>query len=216
MAMPAAPGEIYEVVLECRQEGQQVMNVLHFEALTPTDNVELRLLRALVECLLTVLLPGSTSNLQFVRCKGKRVFPTLGPVLEIGAEAGDVIQGADVGDSVPTFVSVCTNIHTSRGGRSGRGRMFLFGVPEGATQGSFIQTTNPYWGVILAYLACVVGKFVTQGDPPAPNRWALGVLSRKIGGTKPPYAAGAFAAAVRLTANNRLASTVSRKVGRGS
>lgn len=212
----AATGEVYEVVLECRQEGQQVMNVLHFQALSPIDNVETRLLRALVECLLTVLLPGSTSNLQFVRCKGKRVYPDLGPVLEIGAEQGDVIQGADAGDSVPTFVSVCANIHTSRGGRVGRGRMFIFGVPEGATQGSYIQTTNPYWGVILAYLACVAGKFITQTDPPAANRWQLGVMSRKLGGAKPPYTVQGFAGAVRLVANNRLASTVSRKVGRGS
>lgn len=212
----AATGEVYEVVLECRQEGQQVLNVLHFQALTPIDNVETRLLRALVECLLTVLLPGSTSNLQYVECRGKRVYPDVGPVLEIGQEVGDTIQGADAGDSVPTFVSVCVNIHTSRGGRSGRGRMFLPGVPEGATQGSYIQTTNPYWGVILAYLACVAGKFITQTDPPAANRWQLGVMSRKLGGAKPPYTAAGFAPAVRLAPLNRLASTVSRKVGRGS
>ena len=212
----AAQGEVYEVVLECRQEGQQVLNVLHFQALTAIDNVETRLLRAMVECLLTVLLPDSTSNLQYVRCKGKRVFPTLGPVLEIGQEPGDVVQGAEVGDSVPTFVAVCANIHTSRGGRSGRGRMFIFGVPEGATQGSYIQTSNPYWTVILAYLACVAGKFITQSDPPAANRWQLGVMSRKLGGPKPPYTADGFAAATRITPNNRLASMVSRKVGHGS
>jgi hypothetical protein len=189
---PAATGEVYEVVLECRQEGQQVMNVLHFRALTPSDNVELRLLRALVECLLTVLLPGSTSNLQFVKCRGKRVFPDLGPVLEVGPELGDVVQGADVGDSVPTFVSVCANIHTTRGGKVGRGRMFIFGVPEGATQGSYIQ-----------------------GDPPAANRWQIGVQSRKLGGAKAPYTVEGFAPAVSIIPNNRLASTVSRKVGHG-
>lgn len=211
----AATGEVYEVVLECRQEGQQVMNVLHFRALTPTDNVELRLLRALVECLLTVLLPGSTSNLQFVKCRGKRVYPDLGPVLEVGPELNDVIQGADVGDSVPTFVSVCANIHTSRGGKVGRGRMFIFGVPEGATQGSYIQTTNPYWTVILQYLACIAAKFITQGDPPAANRWQIGVHSRKLGGKKAPYTVEGFAPAVSIIPNNRLASTVSRKVGHG-
>lgn len=216
MPTPAAAGEIHEVTLECRQEGQQVMNVLHFRADTPVDDMEIRLLRALVECLLTVLLPSAASTLQYVRAVGKRVAPDLGPVYEIGQNAGDVVQGAAEGDALPTFVSVCANIHTTRGGRSGRGRMFIPGVPEASSQGSFIQTTNPYWGVILAYVACVASKFINVGEPLGTNQVSLGVMSRKIGGPKPPYNPDGFAYATRIVPINRLASTLSRKVGRGS
>lgn len=216
MATAAAAGEVWEVVLEGRQEGQQVLNVLYFRMRTSVDNVELRLLRALVECLLDTFVPAAASTYQYVRCHGKRVTPDVGPVVEIGTESGDLIQGATEGDAEPSFVSVCVNIHTTRGGRSGRGRMFLPAVPEGATTGSFVQTTQPYWLAIVAYLACVAGKFIHAGEPIGTNEIELGVMSRKIGGIKAPFLAAGFAAAVRLVPLNRLSHNVSRKVGRGS
>lgn len=212
----AATGEVWEVVLEGRQEGQQVLNVMYFRARGAIDNVELRLLRALVECLLTQFVPGASSNYQYVRCHGKRVTPDIGPVVEIGTEAGDVIQGDAEGDSLPTYASVCVNIHTTRGGRSGRGRMFLPAVPEGATSGSYVTTTQPYWLAIVAYLACVATKFIAASELSEANKFELGVMSRKIGGLKAPFAAAGFARAVRLQPLNRLSHNVSRKVGRGS
>lgn len=216
MPTPADVGEIWEVTLEGRQESQQVMNVMHFRIDSAVDDIEERLLRAMVECLLTVLLPGAASTYQYVRCMGKQVAPILGPIIEIGQEAGDVIQGADDGDALPSFVSVCANIHTVRGGKSGRGRMFIPAIPEDATQGSFIQTTNPFWAVILAYVACIATKFIHTDEPLGSNQISLGVMSRKIGGPKPPYLIDGFAAATRIVPKNRLATTNSRKVGHGS
>lgn len=216
MPTPESAGAIWEVVLEGTQERQQVLNVMHFRMVTAVDDVEARLLRALVVCLLTVLRPQMGSNYQFVRVHGKRVSPDVGPVVELGPEVGDVLQGASEGDTEPTFVSVCVNIHTVRGGRSGRGRMFLPSVPEGATTGSFVEETNPYWTAVLAYLACVAGQFVHPTLDVGSNIIQMGVMSRKIGGAKPPYLAAGFAAATKLIPNLKLASTNSRKVGRGS
>jgi hypothetical protein len=216
MPTEADVGEIWEVVLEGRQEGQQVLNVMHFRFDNNNSNVEENLLRALVECLLTVLLPTAASTYQYVRCMGKQVSPILGPIIEIGQEASDVIQGADVGDALPSFVSVCANIHTVRGGRSGRGRMFIPAIPESSTVGSFVSTVHPHWQAILAYLACVAAKFIHVGEPLGSEQISLGVMSRKIGGLKPPYSVDGFAAATRLVAKNALATTRSRKVGRGS
>lgn len=216
MATPATAGQIFEVALEGRQEGQQVMNIMYFRCRTAVDDIELRLLRALVECLLDTFVPAASSTYQYVRCVGKRVSPDLGPVLEIGTESGDVIQGAAVGDALPTYASVCVNIHTTRGGRVGRGRMFLPAVPEGATSGSFVVTTQPYWLAIVAYLACVAGKFIRQGEPLGSNDIEIGVMSRKIGGLKAPFLADGFAPAVRFQPLNRLSHNVSRRVGRGS
>lgn len=212
----AAQGEIYEVVLEGKQEGQQVLNVMYFRAVTPSDSVEVRLLRALVECFVTTLVPAMNSNYEYQRCIGKRVFPDVGPLLEITSNQGDVTAGAATGDGEPTFVSALVNIHTTRGGRSGRGRMFIPGVPEGGTLGSFLNSEAPFWTALLAYVACVTTKFITSGDPPAANTWDIGVMSRKIGGAKAPFTAQGFAPATRLVAKLQLASTNSRKVGRGS
>lgn len=215
MPTSADVGEIWEVTLEGRQEGQQVMNIMHFRMDTAIDDVEEKLLRALVECLIA-LLPFAASSYQYVRCIGKQVAPIVGPIIEIGQEEGDVIQGGSTGDAMPSFVSVCANIHTTRGGRSGRGRMFIPAVPENSTQGSFIPTTNPYWDAILAYVACVASKFIHVNEPLSAEQISIGVMSRKIGGAKPPYTINGFAPATKIIPSNKLSHNVSRKVGRGS
>lgn len=216
MPTPGVEGELHEVTLKMRQESQTVLNILHFRCDAAVDDMETRLLLALLVCLTTILRPGQGSNWQVVGAQGKRVYPTLGPIYEVAPPDPDEIQGEAVGDTLPTFVSIVVNIHTTRGGRSGRGRMFLSGIPEAATQGSSIQTTNPYWTIIINYLACIAGSFINGDDLPGANQISLGVLSRKLGNPKPPYTAIQFAKATKLVANNLLKTTNSRKIGHGN
>jgi hypothetical protein len=217
MATPASAGDIFEVVQHARQEGQEVLNVMYFRCATAVDDIEVRLLRALIICLTTQLVPTMGSNYQFVKMSCKRVTPTLGPIIEVGPEAGDNLQGDAEGDTLPSHCSICVNIHTTRGGRSGRGRMFLAGIPEGASSGSFIETTNPHWAAILAYLACVASQFVKPTVDVGSNIIQLGVMSRKLAAVnKPPFPAGAFAPATKLVPRNQIGSSNSRKVGKGS
>lgn len=223
MPTPAALGEIHEVVLKMRQESQTVLNVLYFRTDSAVDDMELRLLTALLTCLATILRPVAASTWQIVGAQGKRVYPDLGPVYEVGPVDADEVQGEAEGDALPSFCSIVVNIHTTRGGRSGRGRMFIPGIPEGATTGSSIQTTNPYWTAIIAYLACVAGAFIKTGSELGTNRIALGVLSRKLGGLgadgkprKPPYLAEQWARATKLIPNNLIKTTNSRKIGHGN
>lgn len=216
MATPGAAGEIHEVVLKMRQEGQQVLNVLHFRNDTAVDDMETRLLLALVVCLTTVLRPGAASTWQVVGAQGKRVYPDVGPIYEVAPPDVDEVQGAAAGDALPTFCSIVVNIHSVRGGRVGRGRMFIPGIPEAATQGSHIETTNPYWTIIINYLACVAGSFINAADELGENRISLGVLSRKLGNLKPPYTAVQWARATKLIPNNLIKTTNSRKIGHGN
>lgn len=219
MPTPGTAGEIYEVTLKMRQESQQVLNVLHFRAETNVDDLETRLLVALLTCLATILRPQAASTWQIVGASGKRVFPDVGPIFEVGPVDPDEVQGEAAGDSLPSFCAVCINIHSTRGGKKGRGRMFIAGIPEGASQGSAIPTTNPYWTAILAYLACVAGSFIHASDLDAPNTISLGVLSRSLhkpDHTKPPYLADQFARATRLVANNLIKTQNSRKIGHGN
>lgn len=221
MPTPAVGNEIWEVTTEGTQEGQQVMCVWHFRCDTAVDDIETRLLRALMECFLLHLIPVAASTFQLTRVYGKRVFPTLGPIIENFPDPADTVQGEAVGDAAPSFVSICANIHSTRGGRSGRGRKFLMAVPEGATQGSFIPPTNPYWLAVIAFCACVATKFIHTNEPLGSNRISLGVFSRKLGVTVVAdgpdiYHAEGFAPATLLKPINRISHNVSRRVGRGS
>jgi hypothetical protein len=217
MATPAAAGQIYEVITHQRQEGQEVLNVNYYRCVTAVDDLEVRLLRALIVCLTTLLRPTQGSNWQFVKMSMKRVYPDLGPIVELNPESTDEVQGESEGDTLPTHCSLCVNIHTTRGGRSGRGRMFLAGIPEGATSGSYIEQTNPHWTAILNYLACVAAAFVKPTVDTGSNIIQLGVMSRKLAGVaKPPFPATAFAPATKLVPRNIVGSSNSRKVGKGS
>lgn len=223
MPTAAALGEIHEVVLKMRQESQTVLNVLYFRCDSAVDDMELRLLTALLTCLATILRPAAASTWQIVGAQGKQVFPALGPIYEVAPPDPDEIQGEAEGDALPSFCSIVVNIHTTRGGRSGRGKMYIPGIPEGATTGSAVQTTNPYWTVIINYLACVAASFIRTGSELGSNRIALGVLSRKLGGLgpdgkprKPPYLENQWARATRMIPNNLIKTTNSRKIGHGN
>lgn len=222
MATPGADGTIHEVVVHMRQQQQEVLNVWAFQLETPVDDLELRLLRALLECYLTVLLPGSGSLLTVERVTGMQVGPTLGPMYEITPGEDDTVQGAAVGDTLPTHDSVSIRIHSTRPGRSGRGRKQIPGIPEGATTGSTINTAHAYWDVILAFVACVAGKFIIPNELNGPNAISLGVLARTLkpadaqGKRKAPWPVDTFARATRMSVMPKVGTTNSRKVGRGS
>lgn len=208
-------GTIHQLDMLMRLEGQRVMNSFFMRVDTTVDSMEERALRILMECYLNSLIPASGSNLQIVSARGKEVAPTLGPIYEIAPEVTDVVQGASEGDTMPSHDSLTINLHTERGGRSGRGRIALPGIPEGASQGSYIPAVNPYWLAVAAFVVCMANGFMHIGDPPAPNQLSWGVMSRKIGGLKPPYTVGGFALITRAVPRNIIGTTNSRKQGRG-
>jgi hypothetical protein len=222
MATPGADDTIHEVVVHMRQQQQEVLNVWHFFNDTPVDDMELRLLRALLECYLTVLLPASGSLLTVERVTGMQVGPTLGPMYEITPDEGDTVAGAAAGDTLPTHDSLSIRIHSARPGRSGRGRKQLPGVPEGATVGSTITTGGAYWTAVLAFLVCVGNKFIHGNELSGANTISLGVLAKTLkpldvnGKRKAPWPVDLFSHALRLSATPKVGTTNSRKVGRGS
>src|SRR5215208_994768 len=122
--MPTAGLEntLHQVTVHMRQQQQEVLHVWAFFLDTAVDDLETRLLRALLECYLTTLLPASGSLLTIERVSGMMVGPTLGPIYEIAPEETDVVIGAATGDTLPTHDSVSISIHSTRAGKSGRGR----------------------------------------------------------------------------------------------
>src|SRR3982751_1277881 len=135
----ALVNEQYQVVVHGRLEGQECLNVMSFKCINGASNIEDQLLLALMQCLVEVLIPKLSLLYTLERVTCKQVYPVLGPELERLPDVGMALQGATAGDGLPSHDSFHLSIHTTRGGRSGRGRMYFGGIPETQTVGSLIN-----------------------------------------------------------------------------
>lgn len=211
----AAVDEVWQVSILGKLEEQDCINVLYFKCVNTSADVETQLLLALLSCYITHIVPILVPAYTFERIVGKQVSPILGPEVEALPTEGMTTAGAADGDGLPSYVSNCISIHTERGGRSGRGRIFLGGFAEADTTMSNIKADSPTWAAIAAFIACVATSFIGSGFNPT-QKWTHGVMSRKIGGSKPPFLLTGFARTLSLVPHRSLGTTRSRKVGHGS
>ena len=214
MAVQVNSGEIVQVLVQGTIEGQECENVWYFRALAVDPDLLANLLTAVAQCLIAQLIPHLGANYTLERIKGKVVSPTVGEEAEWIPAGGDIVQGAASGDDLPSYCSALISLHTTRGGRSGRGRIYIAGVAESDTTRSLINIESPLWLALAAFVACMLGKFKTR-DVPAGGDYDWGVMSRKIGGLKPPFIASGYAQITRAVPKRELATTRSRKLGRG-
>lgn len=212
MATPAATNDCWQVRVQGRMEGQVTENVLHFITLSDTDDIELRLIAALVSCFVTHLIPVVTSAWQMERVVWKQVTPVLG--VEHVYTTGMPHVGEGAATALPSFNSAVLSIRTLLGGRSHRGRMYIPGIPEAATLISAFDTGNAFWTGLVNFAACLVTTFVFH-DPVGPNHQQLAIYSRKIGGATFPYGLSGFTHAETVNPVVQIGTTRSRKVGRG-
>lgn len=215
MPITAAQNDIWQVRVVGQIDGQETNNVLHFKCVSgggDTD-VDLHLIQVIVQCFVTHLIPVLSSAFTLNKIVWKRVSPTLGLEFTSVVASGGVGLGSAA--ALPSFCSALLSIHTSQGGRSHRGRMYIPGIPEAATTNSSFDPNHAFWAGLLAYAICLVQNFI-PGDPPGNNAWAMGVYSRKIGGANFPYGANGFTQIADVVAVSQIATTRSRKVGRGS
>lgn len=213
MAVSASVGDLFQVRVKGFIENQETNNVLHFKCTAASSDVEVHLILVLIQCFVTHLLPAWSNKWNLDTVIWKRVSPTLSPEY-VSTGSGSEI-GALTTDSLPTFNAALVSIRTAEGGRSKRGRMFLAGIPESATVGSGFELTGATWLAIVAFVGCLVDKFVDNAELGS-DRFALGVYSRKLGGQAFPYGAAGFTPAVSLNPVALVATMRSRKVGRGS
>jgi hypothetical protein len=213
MAVAVATGEIVQVLVQGSIEGQQCENVWYFRSQAVDPDMLLHLLADIATCVLA-LIPSLGSTYTLERIKGKVVAPAVGAEEEWIPEPGALVEGAASGDTEPSFVSALISLHTTRGGRSGRGRIYIAGVPESQTVGSLINRELALWAALAAFVACMLDKFKSR-DVPAAGNYDWGVMSRKIGGLKPPFLVAGYAPIIRAVPKEELASTRSRKLGHG-
>lgn len=214
MPTPAAAGDIYQVLLQGRIEDQECENVLFFRAQDADPDPLASLIADLVACFLTAFVPVLAGTYTFERIIAKRIFPDIGPDIIYTPAAGVAVQGATAGDALPSYCSALISLQSVRGGKSGRGRMFIAGVPESQTTASYINVEGALWAALLAFCLCMLDKFVHK-DVPGAGDWEWGVFSRKLGGKKAPFSAVGFAYITAATPRRLLATTRSRKIGHG-
>lgn len=214
MAITAAVGDVYEVIIEGRQEGQLMDNVLHFSCVGADTDVDLHLILVLINCFVTNLLPVLSSSYSLERVRWKKVSPVLG-IEQVTVPAGGPLAGGG-GASSPAYVSAVVSKRTLFPGRSGRGRMYIPAVPEGMATISALDTGGAFWAGLLGFIACVLTNFKHPDPAGGSNIWDLVLFSRKLAGTtKAPFPAAAFHAVDNLIPVQQLGTTRSRKVGRG-
>jgi hypothetical protein len=218
MPIPVATGQIVQVLVQGSIEEQQCENVWYFRALAVDPDMLLHLLADVATCVLA-LIPSLGSTYRLERIKGKVVSPVLGAEEEWIPAPGADVEGASAGDTEPSFVSALISLHTTRGGRSGRGRIYIAGVPESQTIGSKINRDLALWAALAAFVACMLDKFKSR-DVPVAGQYDWGVMSRKLGSAdpahmKPPFLAVGYAQIVRAVVKEELATTRSRKLGHG-
>jgi hypothetical protein len=193
--------------------GQQTVNVMNFatnDAIADEaelDTILLALATAMLECVLTTLLPAVTVDWKVVQCDARRIAPTPSDPQVATADAGSV---GELSATSVSFAASLVNIRTGGGGKRGRGRMFL--PPPGETEVSASAIDPGTLVLITAFLTCVAGKFMGVD---ATTPWRLGVYSRKadseVGGTFD----NSFRQATSLNPVVNLAVMRSRKKGHG-
>jgi hypothetical protein len=210
---PAAVNDAYQVRLIGEQEGTQTNNVLHFITRSGDTDVETHLIAVMVQCFIDHALPALSNDWKLIEARWKKVSPTLG-VEHIYTPTGTLTGGSSQ-NAFPSYVSALTSIRTLLGGRTHRGRMYLAGIPKDSADNSQINTAGSFWTAVVAWLACIATNFIHTGLP-GTNEWSMAVYSRKTGGSHFPYGGSGFTAVSQLVASPLLATTRSRKLGRGA
>lgn len=212
MAAPWVAGAQGRIIGEIH--GQQTVNVMHFATNDQIadegalDTILLQLASAMLDCVITVLLPGVTQDWKAIRCDAKRIYPAVSDPIVATADAGAV---GELGVTSVSFAASLVNIRTGGGGKTGRGKMFL--PPPGEAQVTQSAIDPGTLTLITAYLACVAGKFM-GANPTTP--WHLGVLSRKVLGGVGGNFDNAFRPATSLNPVADLAVIRSRRKGHGA
>jgi hypothetical protein len=207
-------GDIWQVLIQGRIENQECENVLWFRSQGADTDVILHLLTQVMQCFVTTLLPVLASSYEFERVVGRKMIPDLGSDYEVKQDAGETVTGQAAGDAEPSFVSALISLRSVRGGRSGKGRMFIAGVPESGTLKSYIPTEGAFYAGLVAFVGCMMEHFLTT-DVLVNGHWEWGVFSRKLGNAKAPFLAAGFSPMVDAVVKSQLATTRSRKIGHG-
>lgn len=215
MAQPATTGQLIQVTPRFRLEDQQTENVMYFRCVNDSADFNVDLLLVIAQCAITHLLPGLAADCELESVHGKIVGPAVSLDDEWLPVTGDIVAGAASGDAEPSFVAAVASLYTAHPGRTGRGRMFIGGIPEVGTTKSLLNLEGITYPAIVAFLTCIATNF-PRAELGAGARFEWGTYSRKDGGAlKPPFPDAGFHPITRFVVRQELGTQRRRKLGRG-
>jgi hypothetical protein len=191
-----AVGDILEVDWLQSVRGQPAMNVLHYEE-TEAPGAAIDAAANLGDGFLTVVANVLKDQLsEDWRTDGvyvHRVAPEPGIPSSNIVAAAEAIVGQIASEAIPTTSAAVITKLTTAGGRSGRGRLYLFGVPETFQDAGQLTTSAiiDIETVLTAFVAVVNGPggdgawkpvvFSRKSSPTPVNDWIRWLLKPNLG-----------------------------------
>jgi len=173
MPNPSIDGVNYQVRIKWLLHGQECLNVLAFAGHGVQDLVT-DLLQPVLDCITDNLLPVLSDDITLLGGDVKNISGSVAQEAEVSLVSANA--GGDSADSLPSTNAAVVALKTAHPGRTGRGRMFLPGIPESASANSALDPA--FVTAAVAFLACMASAFIA-GDPPASARFDWCVRSRK-------------------------------------
>lgn len=206
-----AYNDIYRLRIYGRQHGSQIVNVLHFvnDDVSGVQGGQQLATHFLTN--MTATLRGRAANqMAFESIEVQSIVPFDGGLWTAPFAAGTV-GNAPTSSSTAVLAEVIT-IYSQRGGRRGRGRIYLAGA---GTSTSEIQAG--VWASTQTARTAALATALASNYIGAPHSsvFTLGVWSKLLAGPNPPWPTSAFARATALTVRTIARTQRRRQVGVG-
>lgn len=206
--------DIYRLRLYGRLHGAQIVNVLHFvqDDPLPTQGAQ-QLANDFVTNMRATLIARVTTAFTYEYVEVESIVPYAGGPFVAAFPGGTV--GTRTGICASATLAEVISIYTSRGGRRGKGRMYLCGgntdQSTGITNGAW---ASPQTGTTQAYATALATRYmaVLTGSV---GLWRLGVWSKASGPPLPPWTSDQFVRATSLTVRTTVRNQRRRQIGVG-
>lgn len=173
MANPSIDGVGYQLRIQYLLHGQTCYNVLNFVSRGVLDLVN-DLLIPVLACVTDNLLPVLSNEIIIQGADVKNVTGSVAQEAAIGRPADSI--GEEAVNSLPSTNAAVVALKTTHPGKTGRGRMFLPGIPESHQANS--QLDSAFIAAAVAFLACMAAAYINS-DPLATPFFHWCVRSRK-------------------------------------
>lgn len=203
--------DIYRLRIYGRQHGSQCVNVLHFvEDVNLTGTGPQALATDFVTNMGTTLRARAAAQMLFEYVEVQSIVPFSGGLVTANFPANAL--GTAPSASVTATLAEVITIYTSRGGRRGRGRIYLAGSGTTISELNSGVWQSGQTARTQAFATALATRYMVV---PYNSSWALGVWSRAIAGPTPPWPTSAFVRATALTVRTIARTQRRRQVGVG-
>lgn len=206
-----AYNDIYKLRLVQTMHTAQVVNVMHFvEDLPAVGGGAAQLASDFVANMRATLIARTTAQTRYDYVEVIPLVPFGGAAAVVNFPAGTV--GTVSGSAASATLCEVITIYSSRGGRRGRGRLYLacgdtFTVAPSSGSWAAVATTRT-----TNFANALATRYI---GAPGLVAYCLGVWSRVLAGPTPPWPTSAFVRATALTVRTTIRTQRRRQLGVG-